>query len=390
MQEGDSNPERDSAASNGSMDDAIAAALAGMPDNDEPTAEANQAPESVAQDAETEEAVTDETQGQADPAPSQEDQLDAPKSWPKDRQEAFKTLPDAAKRILLDRDREFSDGIRKKGEENADHRKRSDALVEVLKPFEQDLQSAGMDHVSAVKFMVQEREAFNRDPIGFFVDATRKANADLGGVIKTLIERSGLTQDQLFKGQQPAPGEQQTTEQDQSKEWVDPLEIELRSTKSALDESNAKLNSLEQKFNDFFQTQEQRERLTVHEQIQAFATAADENGNPLRPHYEDLKRHIGWLADTHPEISAIPDSKLQEKLQKAYDLAVRMDDRTFSAQIDNTVNTRLSEELSKATVDKAKAAAPRRGGPGSNAPVTKGKMSMDESIEAAMREAGLA
>lgn len=391
--EGDRNSERDSAASASARESAISAAMAEVENQGqgtEPSAaepepsQPSKAPDAGAKEPEVSADSTDASQGQAEPAVSTETQLEPPKNWPKDRQDAFNSLDDNAKRILLQRDKEYTQGIHKNAQENADHRKKSEALGETLGHYRDEMQAAGMDEIGAVRFMVQEREAFNRDPVAFVANFSQRAQGGLPAFVKALIERTGLTQDQLFAGQQPG---QQTSEQGQADEWVDPMVLELRSEIQSLKGEN---QALKQNFGQFQNQFTQRENLTIQEEIQSFRSQADEGGNPVRPHFEDVKPIMQRLMDADPEIARIPDWKVQEKLQAAYDKAVWLVPEIRQQLIDSQVNQSVSSQLSQASIDKAKAAKTVRPSPGANGQAQLGKMSKADAVNSALREAGLA
>jgi hypothetical protein len=246
------------------------------------------------------------------------------------------------------------------------------------------MQNAGLDEIGAIRFMIQEREAFNRDPVSFVANFSQRAQGGVPAFVKALIERSGLTQDQLFGGQKPSV---QQNEQGQSDEWVDPMVLELRTQNEAL---IGKLQSLEQNFGQFQQSHSQREALTIQEEIQAFTTASDESGNPLRPHYEAVRPIMQRLMNTDPDLARIPDWKAQDKLQAAYDKAVWHAPEIRQQLIDAQVNQSVSTQLSQASIDRAKAAKTVRPSPGANGQSQLGKMSRRDAVAAAMRDTGLA
>lgn len=388
MQEGERNPVRDSAALRNA---AVSAALAEAPEepglDTEPSAAEPSQVTSEAPDAGATEPVAESTGaslGQKDvKAGSTEPLLSAPNNWPKDRQTEFAALDERGKRILLARDKEYTQGIHKLATENSDHRKRSEAITEILKPYEADLRNANLDHAGAVRFVLDERAAFNRDPVAFVANFSQRAQGGVPAFIKALIERSGLTQDQLFGGQKPQ--NRQANEPDQDQEWVDPHVLEVRSENQAL---RGELQTLIQHFGQFQQHHSQREALTIKEEIQAFQSASDESGNPVRPHYEEVIPIMQNLMDTDPEVSRIPDWKAQEKLQAAYDKAVWLVPEIRKQLIESQVNLSVSSQLSQANLDKAKAAATRKPSPGANGQSQPGRMGKMAAIEKALRDTG--
>lgn len=403
MQDGASNPMRDSAAKAASRSAAISAAMSGDGGNEidddygsdqQPLSAALDEPAGeVSQDAESEPAPIDSTTGapQGEPglptAPTAGAQLQAPATWPKDRQTEFNALPDNAKRILLARDKEYSQGITKNAQDNADHRKRSEAITEILKPFDADLRAANLDHPGAVRWMVQERAAFNQDPGGFLLGYLQKANVAPEQFIQHLIQRSGLTADQLFRGQ-PASQQQPAADPAQD-EWKDPTVIALEQQIAAL---KNELNPVRQTLAQFQQQFQQQETLSIQEEIAAFQSSTDASGQPAYPHYETVKPVMKMLIETDPEVSAIPDRKAQEKLKAAYEKAVwlvpEIRQQLIDAQVNQSVTTQVSQQVSQASLEKAKAARTLKGSPGANAPAVQGRMGRKDAVAAALRQFG--
>lgn len=396
MQEGDRNPATDTAASAGmARSAAIDKAFEGFDesffeDGPSPSAAEGDIPEPQANpDAAEPEPVAPSNESDSRPDEGQQaDQqeqvspVDAPAVWPKDRREWFANLSDGDKKTVLDMEKQHNARFTKNTQENADHRRRSEAISEVLKPYENDLQAAGLDQAGAVRFMAQEREAFNRDPQGFLLGYLQRANVSPQAFIQSFAERSGVPRDQLPGGKPPAQ-----QEQDQPDEWVDPMVIELR---SELQAERAEREKLQSQLGSFFQQHQQRETLTLQEEIQSFQSAADDSGNPARPHFEAVRPIMQRVMETDPDVAAIPDWKVQDKLTAAYDKAIWLVPEIREQLIAAQVNQGLSTQIGQATVDKAKAAAPRRASPGANGTAAPGKMGREDAINSAMKQFGLA
>src|SRR5688572_9901266 len=159
--------------------------------------------------------------------------LTAPARWPEDRRKAFEALPEEAKRILLEREKEFNTGLTQNAQKNAESLKRFDAINGLFQDHHrQEMQAAGYDEVATVRELLTRHDAFNRDPVGYGV-VTAKA---LGGgnpvpYVAALIKQAGITQEQLFGGQpqpqaQPQPGQAATPPQEE--EWIDPAIVEIK------------------------------------------------------------------------------------------------------------------------------------------------------------------
>lgn len=378
MSEGESNPARDSAANATARNAAVSAALADIPDDfgapSEPSAAATTGeptPSEPSAEASGEPTASDSGASQGQPGQAvPKTQLEAPKNWPKDRRDEFATLPDNVKSILLAREKEFNQGLTKNAQENAEHRKRSEAISSVFNAeHRKQMESAGVDEIGAVRQFVALHDFFTRDPVGY---------------LKHLIGVTGVKQDQLFGGQ---PQQQtQPAQPASADDWVDPHVIELRSELQTLKAEN---QHLKQNFTQFQSSYSQREQLSLREEVDRFKSAADQTGNPAYPHYDAVMPIMRHLMDADPEIAAIPDWKAQDKLKAAYEKAVWMNPDVRQALIDNQVNQSLSSQLKTAEVERAKAAASKRPSPGANGAAQPGKMSRQEAVSAAMRSVGL-
>lgn len=396
MQEGERNPGWDSAASAVARHAAISSALDAAENSSEfgedqgPSAEAfdqhQQAPSPDAGGEPAPSKAEPERPTEGQPADQEADaSSDAPPVWPKDRRDWFSTLSDADKARVLDMEKAHNARFTKNTQENADHRKLSSAISEVLKPYESDLQTAGLDHAGAVKWMVQERETFNRDPLGFLLNHAKQANVEPEQLIQSLMKRAGLAQDQLSQGKQPSGqkgNEQGGADPD---DWQDPDVLELRALNEAL---KGEIKALKESFGQFQQSHTQRESMTLQEEVQAFRSAKDDGGNSLRPHYDQLIPIMQQLMNTDPELQKIPDWKAQAKLQAAYDKAIWLHPETRQAAIDAQVNSQVRSQTNQAEVNKAKQAATRRGSPGANGQAQQGAMTRTEAVAAALREFG--
>lgn len=394
MDNGDRNPSGDSAASSG-RHAAIEAAFAGMPDIDFGDEMGSAAPPSAENPASDEkpasastDAVTDESQAAADEAKPDENArpveglpaspvanatLEAPKHWPADRRASFQTLPDDAKRIILDRNKEANVAVTKAQQEAASFRRTSEAVASVFNDdHRQQMQSSGLDEIGAIRYLVQQHDALNRDPVGF---------------LKAVIAQTGVKPEQLFGAQAPgqAPGAQ--AQPDPAAEWEDPAVVELRAKFAKLEEAEQNRQRQAQQHQ---RTEAQRYQSWFNDQCLAFENAIDDEGNPKYSHLPAVMDHVVRLVQSDPALSQLLRSKPHEALEQAYNNALYLNPEIRQSIIDAEYERRMGEQTAANSVKKAQAAATRKGSPGANGQAkTSRSMSREEAINQAARDLGL-
>jgi hypothetical protein len=385
MDEGERNPATDSAASSGRA--AIEAAFASMPGvdfGDDTVPAAPRPAESPASDEKPASASTT-TVAASDASPKPEENarpvdgqpaspvavatLEAPKHWPADRRASFQTLPDDAKRIILERNKEANVAVTKSQQEAAQFRRTTEAIGSLFSDdHRRQMQSAGLDEVGAIQYLVQQHDALNRDPVGF---------------LKAVIAQTGVKPEQLFGAQAPAqvPGAQPQPEA--AAEWRDPDVI-------ALEQKLAKIEEIENRRQQEAQQRErsdaQRFQSWFNDQCVAFETAMDDEGNPKYAHLPAVMNDVVRLVSSDPAAKALLRSNPQQALEQAYNQAVYLNPDIRQSIIDADFERRLSERDSANSVKKVQAAVTRKGGPGANGVANARKnMSITESVDAAWK-----
>ena len=342
------------------------------------------------------------SEGQQDTKASEssEAKFEAPKNWPKERKQAFADLPDAAKKLILETHKDSTVGFNKFAETTAASRKTGEAVSEIFKPYRDELTKAGVDEPAAIRQLVQEREAFNKDPIGFLAPiAARAGNGDPAAFVKALIEKTGLTQERLFGGQTQA-----TATPEDPNVWVDPALVQFKT------EIGQKLSPLEkqlQSLTQFIESEkqrverensdrqrsahetEQRELETAATELSTIIASEDDAGNLKYPYYDQLEDDIIRLLNMDPQLAAIPASERGKKFDLAYKKAIRLNDDLFQREQDAEFARRMSEQQKAKTVEKAAVAATRKGSPGSNGSVKSGPMSSRDAINKAFGDLGI-
>jgi len=303
--------------------------------------------------------------------PASKDSLDAPKHWPKDRRDQFAMLPDEAKRIILERNKEANIAVTKAQQEAAQARRTHEAYSGLFTDdHKRQMREAGMDELGAVRYLVQQHDALNRDPVGF---------------IKAVIANAGIKPEQLFGPQ--APGQQQPAEQPPAEaDWEDPAVALIRKEVAKLQErETARERAAEQ----HRQSEQQRFNRWFAEQCDAFENAIGEDGNPKYPHLPAVINDVIRLVQSDPAAKSLLLSRPAEALEKAYNQALYLHPEIRQQLIDADLERRMSEREAQNAVKKAQAAATRKGSPGASGQAQVGRMSREDAINKAMRDAGL-
>lgn len=199
--------------------------------------------------------------------------------WGKQYKEVFSQIAQtpeqrAAAEAWLNQWKETQGYITKRDQEYADYRKRLDPIYDVVKPYEQYWHQQGMDTVSGVRQLMSYAEALAKDPASMIPQLAQMYGVDLQSLV----------------AEQP---------------YIDP---QVQALQSQLQQ----MQQAEQMRAQQIQ-QQQFHRLT--EEIRAFESAADEQGNPKAPHFARVFDSMVKLAN----------GGMAQDIQSAYDLAVRLD-----------------------------------------------------------------
>ena len=326
--------------------------------------------------------------------------LEAPKQWSKAWREKFDKLPPEAKEILLDRDREYNKGFTKNAQDNAEFRRRSEALSTTFQDHHRkQMQSTGLDEVGAVKYLLQQHDAFNNDPVGFVAQVASQVGPEK--FLPAVLQKLGLTPDKAGFSPQPQPTP--VAAADPQNEWVDPQVLALKEQLAAY---QTELGGIKQFLQHSTQTASQREQAQreaqgrayesqVATEIEHFVTSTDDQGNLLYPHVEDVQGDMALLIANHPEISQIRNPR--ERMEAAYNRAVYLNPQIRDSVIEAAANKARAEAIAQKDAEykalqtaqaaqRARTAATLKGSPGANgiASSTK-KMTIDEAVRAAVR-----
>lgn len=398
--QGERSPSTDSAASIVGRTAAIDAAFADFPelnDDDFPSAvekhrvetPVEDAPPAVASTEKPEENSIDASQRPVEGqpvSPTSQDPLEAPKHWPEDRRKTFQSLPDDAKRVILERNKEANVAVTRAQQEAAQYRRTHESLTSVFTDdHKREMQAAGFDEVTTVKHLLGLYDSFNKDPLSVFANIAQR---DPVGFLKAAAERLGVKADALL-GQQPPQGQPgQPAMPPQEDEWQDPALISLEQRLSG------KLSELEQwKAAQERERQEQQRSEQVRfnqwftEQCNSFENAIDDEGHPKYPHLQAVFDDVIRLVQSDPAANALLRSNPHAALEKAYSQALYLNPEIRQQIIDEEFAKRLQASESAKSVQKAQAAATRKGSPGANGQAQpKARMSREEAINKAFQD----
>jgi len=231
--------------------------------------------------------------------------LEAPATWKAEEKAFWATLSDQAKATILRREKEFAQGIQSKAEEAKQARAVAEALEPVIGPHRQNLMQQAGSVEQGIKNLLEVSSYAGKDPVGFIQWFANSKGIDLGNM------------------QQPQ-GDQ------------NPDVAQLKQSLYGLQSEIAELKG--------YTTQQQTR--TVVSEIQAFADEKDQGGQPLRPHFESVRKEVYELI---PLIkSTNPDWSVRQVMDAAYSKAVRLNDDVFGkVQSEQAEKARLAKEAAE-------------------------------------------
>lgn len=315
-------------------------------------------------------------------SPASKDPLEAPKHWSKDRREKFnallQSLPDDAKEItasiILDRNKEANVAVTKAQQEAAQFRRTHEAVGSAFgDDHRKQMQAAGMDEIAAVRYLVAQHDALNRDPVNF---------------LKAVIRQAGVSAEQLFGQAQAAPQQPNPATQPPAEaEWRDPDVV-------ALEQRLAKLQEAEERRQQQATEHQRNEKLNYQkwfaDQCSKFEYAIGDDGNAKYPHLDAVISDMRSIIAADPAFDEAFRATPQQALEAAYNKALRLNPEIYQQQLEDEVSRRLQAVEAQNAVKKAQAAHTRKGSPGANGQAqVRLRMSRAEAIDKAMADAGV-
>lgn len=276
--------------------------------------------------------------------------IDAPVSWGADAKELFAQIQERAlQEEIARREKEREQALHSATREKARLEKEALPYREAVKPFEEYLTLKGENPVEAVKSSLAWRHAIERNPVQAIMELARAYRIDP----RQLVEAGG---------QRPA-------------QQVDP--------------AVAKVQAENQRIMQYLQMQQQQAALAqqqaVGSEIDAFANATDDAGNPMHPHFEALKDDMAVFAQAIRQKT--PDMPAREVLKKAYNQALRANDELF--QKEQAAREAEKQAKLKAETEKKKKASQSVKGAPSNGVSAATNTDRRELLRSALRQGRL-
>lgn len=294
------------------------------------------------------------------PEPAQTTTAQAPTNWAQADKDTFAKLPPEAQTILLDRHRAMEGDYTRKTQEIAHLKREFEPVAQLLAPHMDAIRAQGQTVPGIIQgWMNVERNL-----------QTPATNA------RTLIEiaqRFGVNWQQVSDLLQAQPAQT-------AQPAVDPAQ------QAALQPLMTKMGQMEAYIAQQQQERLRQEQATLAQQITSFAGAKDATGQPLHPHFDEIRQDMGALMDA----ARIRGQTLD--LDQAYDQAVFANPSTrakvLAAQSAAQQAKAQAEARAKA-VAAQKAGSSVTGGPsaGQTAKVVPVSRSLREDLEAAAAEA---
>ena len=242
---------------------------------------------------------TESTELQEEPA--SEEPLELPEGWSDDHRELYSKLPEEARTLISEREKERNSSLQGKFREADELKKkfeRYQSLDRVLEPYRERLHLNGVDEISFMQRLVAWNDFIERDP---------KA------AIKRLSE--------AYKVDLNEPS------------FEDPQ----------LKALNDELAALKQQLGQQESTTRETEQSALRTEIESFRDAKDETGNLKHPHFDKVRNAMSGLLN----------SEVATDLEDAYEKAVY----AIPELRDELVQAKIKEARAKDEAERRKKAA---------------------------------
>lgn len=214
--------------------------------------------------------------------------LEAPKHWTQADRDLFGNAPRNIQQRWIDREAEQARGLDAKFQEVAGFRRQREEFDEILKPYARDLETQGVSSAQFFKSLVGWHKCLQENPQEGLTKLAQQYGVDLSQAAST----------------------------------VDPN----------LSKLTQEIDQVKSQFTNFLTEAKQREHQAKLAQVNEFAMAADDKGQPLRPYFDEVAQDMLALMRAQNGLT----------LDQAYTKAVRMNDQVWEK----------SQAASKAAADK--------------------------------------
>lgn len=268
--------------------------------------------------------------------------VEAPQHWSAKDRDEFGKIPGEYQSLIMRRHKEMEADYTRKTQDIAEVRRNWDVIAKEFEPFKQILTMNGTDEVATIKRYIAIDKSLNTNPLATIKWLAGQYNVDLG----SFKDESGES-------------------------YIDPDTRQLREQNQQL---VGRINQIEAKF-------QQKDSLSVHDQIKAFEEERDSAGNLKYPHFQDVRHHM----------SVLFGNGNIKTLAEAYESAVwaSKDTRQKLLQAENRAKLSKQNEMDKQKAVQAKKAASSN--PSGSSLIKRKKeaeLSLYEELEAAADELG--
>jgi hypothetical protein len=348
----------------------------------EAKASAKSKPEEERQESAGEELTEEHAEGvdeagdkDADEDKAETPSFDAPKHWPEDDRKAFSGLPKEGQEIVLKLAKNLQGGFTRKSQELSDKAKFADDIRSRFTDADRaQMARAGYDEGRTVDYLLSLQRFASKEPVAY----VKWAMQNLG------VSPQMLSPQAAAAAHEPPGQNQQPPAQDNLAELlVDP----------AVKQLEARLAQLQGIVEGNERQKQEAERARYYNSVNAinrelttFRQALDDAGNLKYPHFDTVKGHMGALMDADPELVSMPDG--QDKLQKAYEMAVYARPDLRQSFIEAEAQRRIQEAQKKQEAARAKKVTAVK--PAAGVVSTRPKaVTLDDAISSSMSKFGL-
>lgn len=224
--------------------------------------------------------------------------IEAPHGWTEPEKKIFADLTPEVQKIISSREKERETVLQSKFQENAEHRKRSETMLNAFEPYRQQFALAGTS---------EPIEVFNQ-----LLAVYSFLGRDLGPAISWLVES--------FEGDPTVVIRHLAAQHGINLEDIEPTKAE-DVTPPAVRELGKRLVAVETNIADERAGVARRAIEDTNTTIETFKTATDENGNLQHPHFATVQFETGALLAANVRRrsidSAIPEMTLADAYEKA-------------------------------------------------------------------------
>lgn len=278
--------------------------------------------------------------------------LEAPKHWKAEHRELFNSMPEDARRFMLDRHKEMEGDYTKKTQDIAAERQKVERISQAFAPYAETLKQSGMDEATAVAQLI-DSERRTQQFVQTFRQNPQAAIQWLGQTYG--VDVSNLSIDD---GDYSDPDIAELKQQNQElRNMVQQMQSEVNGIKTA----------------------------PVHSQITEFQAAKDEQGNPRYPYFDKLRQFMAPL---------VAEGK---SLEEAYNQVAVMIPEERERLLESERKSLLEKEAKrnvearkKAEAARAAQGAPFRGGTVDSKGLDLSQKPLSEHLREKARQLGMA